>query len=241
MVLKLDASGDQRAQAVQSFQKAAGEEIRVLDQNGQITVSLPQENYHGGNHGSTTDRDRDAVDVVNRALTRVEKEAHKQGLDEKLEVVNYFTSKSKPSGAAAEGPVTSNVTLDLRVAVDENPKDIIARLNGVIGSDFQLKPLMGPEEMDAKVRRLNSNSPLFQAAEQSIHNVYGETTPVLFGNTTASNDTRFLMDINPQSEALTFVPVLYTNHGAHGPDEAVTVKSLQQGVDWVVDLIQRVK
>ncbi|MBN9418512.1 MAG: M20/M25/M40 family metallo-hydrolase [Candidatus Eremiobacteraeota bacterium] len=241
VVLKLDASGEQRARAVQSFQKAAGEEIRVLDQNGQITVSLPQENYHGGNHGSTTDRDRDAVDVVNRALTRVEKEAHKQGLDEKLEIVNYFTSKSKPNGAIPEGPVTSNVTLDLRVAVDENPKDIIAQLNGVIGSDFQLKPLMGPEELDAKVRRLHSSSPLFQAAEQSIQHVYGESTPVLFGNTTASNDTRFLMDINPQSEALTFVPVLYTNHGAHGPDEAVTVKSLQQGVDWVVDLIQRVK
>lgn len=240
-VLKLDASGEERAQAVARFQKAAGEELRVQDQNGQITVSLPQENYHGGNHGSTSDRDRDAVDVVNRALGRVEKDARKQGLDDRLELVDYYTSKSKPGGAAAPGPVTSNVTLDLRVAVDENPKDILQTLNGVIGPDFQLKPLMAPEELDASVRRLNSNSPLFVAAEQSIHNVYGADTPVLFGNTTASNDTRFLMDINPQSETLTFVPVLYTNHGAHGPDEAVTVKSLQQGVDWVVDLIQRVK
>jgi hypothetical protein len=59
--------------------------------------------------------------------------------------------------------VTSKVTLDLRVAVDENPKDIIAKLNSVIGSEFELKPLMGPEELDAKVRRLNSNSPLFVA------------------------------------------------------------------------------
>ena len=181
------------------------------------------------------------MDLVNRALSKVEKEAEKEGLGEKLELVDYYTSKSKPgSSPAPQGPVTSKVTLDLRVAVDENPKDIIAKLNSLIGSEFELKPLMGPEELDAKVRRLNSNSPLFVAAEQSIHSVYGEKTPVLFGNTTASNDTRFLMELNPQSEALTFVPVLYTNHGAHGPDEAVTVKSLQQGVDWVVDLIQRV-
>ena len=240
-VLRLDASGAQRDQALQAFQKAAGEEIRVKDENGLVTVSLPQENYHGGNHGSTTDRDRDAVDVVNRALGRVEKQAQKDGLGEKLEVVDYYTSKSKPASPAAPGDVTSRVTLDLRVAVDEDPKAIIAKLNGVIGSEFELKPLMGPEEMDAKVRRLNSNSPLFQAAEQSIHTVYGQDTPVLFGNTTASNDTRFLMEVSPQSEALTFVPVLYTNHGAHGPDEAVTVKSLQQGVDWVVDVIQRLK
>ncbi len=240
-VLKLDASGEQRTQALENFQKVAGADLKVQDQNGLISLSLPQENYHGGNHGSTSDRDHDAVDVVNRALARLEKEAQKEGLADKLSLVDYFTSKSKPPSLGAGGQVTSNVTLDLRVAVDEDPKAMISQLENLIGPEFALKPLMGPEELDAKVRRLNSNSPLFQAAEQSIHKVYGEKTPVLFGNTTASNDTRFLMEINPQSEALTFVPVLYTNHGAHGPDEAVTTKSLQQGVDWVVDVIQRLK
>ena len=240
-VLKLDASGEQRAKALENFQKVAGAELKVQEQNGLITLSLPQENYHGGNHGSTSDRDHDAVDVVNRALAKVEKEAKKEGLADKLSLVDYFTSKSKPASVGAGSSVTSNVTLDLRVAVDEDPKAMISQLENLIGPDFALKPLMGPEELDAKVRRLNSNSPLFQAAEQSIHQIYGEKTPVLFGNTTASNDTRFLMEINPKSEALTFVPVLYTNHGAHGPDEAVTTRSLQQGVDWVVDVIQRLK
>ena len=80
VVLQLDASGSQRARAVENFQRVVGEDLRVKDDNGQITLSLPQENYHGGNHGSTTDRDRDAVDVVNRALAQVEKEAKKEGL-----------------------------------------------------------------------------------------------------------------------------------------------------------------
>ncbi|MFN8613953.1 MAG: M20/M25/M40 family metallo-hydrolase [Vulcanimicrobiota bacterium] len=240
-VLRLDATGEQRAQALKNFQKVAGAELKLVDQDGLISLSLPQENYHGGNHGSTSDRDHDAVDVVNRALAKVEKEARREGLDDKLTLVDYFTSKSKPATVGAGGPVTSNVTLDLRVAVDEDAKAMISQLENLVGPEFALKPLMGPEELDARVRRLNSNSPLFQAAEQSIHQIYGEQTPVLFGNTTASNDTRFLMEINPKSEALTFVPVLYTNHGAHGPDEAVTTKSLKQGVDWVVDVIQRLK
>lgn len=240
-ILKFGATGEQRAQALENFRKAAGADLKIEDKNGFISLTLPQENYHGGNHGSTSDRDHDAVDVVNRALAKVEKEAQKEGLGEQLILVDYFTSKSKPGSPGPDGPVTTNVTLDLRVAVDEDPKSMIKELENVVGPEFTLKPLMGPEELDAKVRRLNSNSPLFQAAEQSIHQIYGETTPVLFGNTTASNDTRFLMEINPKSEALTFVPVLYTNHGAHGPDEAVTTRSLQQGVDWVVDVIQRLK
>ncbi|MBT9582029.1 M20/M25/M40 family metallo-hydrolase [bacterium] len=239
VILKLDLAGSARDKAIVSMRQEAGEDIRVIEQNGQLRLTLPQENYHGGNHGSTSDRDRDAVDVVNRALARVEKVADKGGWGQKLSVLDYFTSKSQHDPNLSEQPVTTQVTLDLRVAVDENPKTILADLNGVIGPDFQLKPLMGPEEMDAKVRRLKSDSPLFQAAEQSIGTVYGAQTPVLFGNTTASNDTRFLMEVSPQSEALTFVPVLYTQHGAHGPDEAVTVRSLQQGVDWVVDVMQR--
>lgn len=239
VVMKLDLSGEQRARALEAMREAAGEELRLTEENSLLKLTLPQENYHGGNHGSTSDRDRDAVDVVNRALERVEKKADKGGFGDQLSVLDYYTSKSQHAPNTSEQPVTTNVTLDLRVAVDEDPKTILNDLNQVIGSDFQLKPLMGPEELDARVRRLNSNSPLFQAAEQSIASIYGQDTPVLFGNTTASNDTRFLMEANPQSEALTFVPVLYTQHGAHGPDEAVTVRSLQQGVDWVVDVMQK--
>ena len=63
-------------------------------------------------------------------------------------------------------------------------------------------------------------------------------TPVLFGNTTASNDVRHLMSLSDDSEALTFVPVLYTEHGAHGPDEAVTIDSLTQGVEWTARFME---
>jgi acetylornithine deacetylase/succinyl-diaminopimelate desuccinylase-like protein len=239
VLLGLDLSGAERTRALESIRQSAGESLKVLEENGQLRLTLPQENYHGGNHGSTADRDRDAVDVVNQALERVEKSAAKEGWGEKLSVLDYYTSKSQHEPKASSEPVTTNVTLDLRVAVDENPKTILQVLGDIVGPEFQLKPLMGPEQMDASVRRLKSHSPLFQAAEQSIQNVYGAETPVLFGNTTASNDMRFLMEANPQSETLTFVPVLYTRHGAHGPDEAVTVRSLQQGVDWVVDVMQR--
>jgi Arc/MetJ-type ribon-helix-helix transcriptional regulator len=83
-VLKLDASGAQRAQALQNFQKVAGDELRVKDENGRITLSLPQENYQRRQSRVNTDRDRDAVDVVNRALSKVEKEAEKEGLGERL-------------------------------------------------------------------------------------------------------------------------------------------------------------
>lgn len=239
VILSLDLDGQERAKAIEKLREAAGDPLKLLEEQGHLRLTLPQENYHGGNHGSTSDRDRDAVDVVNRALARVERVAEKNGWGQALEVEDFYTSKSVPRSTPPSAPVTTRVTLDLRVAVDENPKQILQDLGQVVGPDFQLKPLMGPEEFDAKVRRLQSSSPLFQAAEQSIQRVYGQDTPVLFGNTTASNDTRFLMEANPQSETLTFVPVLYTRHGAHGPDEAVTVRSLQQGVDWVVDVIQR--
>lgn len=229
-VLRLDSAD--RPEALRKLQQVAGQDLRVVDQEGLVQLSLPQENYHGGNHGSTADRQRDAVDVVNQALQRAQKK-----LGQELSVVDFYTSKSAHAPTANTQPVTTSVTLDLRVAVDEDPRAIIAQLGQVVGSDFELKPLFAPEEMDARVRRLRHDSPLFQAAEASLHKVYGDA-PVLFGNTTASNDTRFLMEANPNSETLTFVPVLYTAHGAHGPDEAVTVRSLQQGVDWVVDLME---
>lgn len=81
--------------------------------------------------------------------------------------------------------------------------------------------------------------PLFQAAEQACREVYGPERPILFGNTTSSNDTRFLQEVNPKSETLTFVPVVFTEHGAHGPDEVVTVDSLVSGVEWTAELMQR--
>lgn len=224
MILKTD-------QDLARLRESAGPDFQVEPVvPGVVRLTLPQENYHGGNHGSTADRDQDAVDVTNRAMKRLGP----------VEVLDVFTSKSAHEASLDPGaPVTSRVTLDLRVAVDENPREIVRELGNVVGSDFELKPLMGPEEWGAKVRRLSSRSPLFQAAEAATRNVYGQDTPVLFGNTTASNDTRFLMEANPNSETLTFVPVLYTRHGAHGPDEAVTTRSLQQGVDWVVDLMKR--
>ena len=45
--------------------------------------------------------------------------------------------------------------------------------------------------------------------------------------------------MNPKSETLTFVPVVFTEHGAHGPDELVTVDSLVSGVEWTAELMQR--
>jgi len=45
--------------------------------------------------------------------------------------------------------------------------------------------------------------------------------------------------LNPESESLAFVPVLYTENGAHATDEAVTLDSLEQGVDWTQDFIRK--
>jgi acetylornithine deacetylase/succinyl-diaminopimelate desuccinylase-like protein len=243
-VFKLDLQGEAKEAALADIRKAAGTNMKVEAQvDGSFRLSLPQENYHGGNHGSTADRRQDAVDVTHQALSRVEKQLKKAGLSEHFKLENFYTSKSQPSDATfSDGAagVQSKVTLDLRVAVGENPKQVIADLQKAVGADFNLNPIMGPEQLDAHVRRLSYQSPLFQKAENSIHKVYGEATPVLFGNTTASNDTRFLMDVNPNCETLTFVPILNTSHGAHGPDEAVTTRSLIQGVDWTVDFMRAV-
>ena len=240
MILNLDLVGLEREQALERMRKAAGKDMQVTQLEGQaVKLSLPQQNYHGGNHGSTADRANDAVDVTARALKNIEKDFGSHGLAGKLKVVDVFTSKSQHEPSAAADKVSSKVTLDLRIAVGEEPNKVIADLQQQVGSEFTIRPLAGPEQMDAHVRRLSHKSPLFQAAESSIKNVYGKDTNVLFGNTTASNDTRFLMDINPECDALTFVPVLYPRHGAHGPDEAVTINSLKQGVDWIVDVLQR--
>lgn len=239
-VFQLDLQGEDRQKAIAVAQKAAGQQILVQDDaQGRLLVSLPQENYHGGNHGSTADREQDAVDVTHRASVKVEQAFQKEGLADKLHLVDFRTSKSA-QGAQDAREVQTKVTLDLRVAVGEDPKSVIADLQNAIGPEFELKSLMGPEQMEANVRRLKHDSPLFKATEQSILDVYGSQTPVLFGNTTASNDTRFLMSANPNCETVTFVPVLYTRHGAHGPDEAVTIQSLVEGVDWTVDFMKKI-
>jgi acetylornithine deacetylase/succinyl-diaminopimelate desuccinylase-like protein len=231
MLLELKVAD--REKALAEMRKEIGPDLKLLPADGDLVrLTLPQENYHGGNHGSTADRDQDAVDVVLRAYDNIKDR-------EGVTVKDIWTSKSQPAQPGVDDETRSRVTLDLRVAVDEDPRTIIGQLSDVMGPDFELKPLVAPGEFDAKVRRLSHKSPLFQAAEQSAKTVYGQDAPVLFGNTTASNDTRFLMEANPHSETLTFVPIMYTRHGAHGPDEAVTVRSLKQGVDWVADLMKR--
>lgn len=231
MLLQLDLAGTEREKAISEMKKSLGPDLELTD-GPALKLSLPQSHYHGGNHGSTADRDNDAVDVLLRGYDQLSERYP-------VHVQDVYTSKSTPAEPETKGDTRAKVTLDVRVSVGEDPKKFIDDLGRVVGRNFELKPLFAPGELDAHVRRLSFRSPLFQAAEQASHATYGADTPILFGNTTASNDTRFLMDVNPQSEALTFVPVLYTRHGAHGPDEAVTTRSLQQGVDWVVDLVER--
>jgi acetylornithine deacetylase/succinyl-diaminopimelate desuccinylase-like protein len=117
---------------------------------------------------------------------------------------------------------------------------VLDELKGVLGDDFELKPLSGDAVGEAYVRRLSSKSELFAVAEDAIAQTYGEDTPVLFGNTTASNDVRYLTRVSPKSETLTFVPVLNTEHGAHGHDESVTIESLTRGVDWTIRFMEQI-
>jgi acetylornithine deacetylase/succinyl-diaminopimelate desuccinylase-like protein len=235
--LELQLQGADRAQALHRMQQAVGSALRVVDDEQGLRLTLPQENYHGGNHGSTADRDQDAIDVTLRGLDQARQALKKKGWDDQLQVLDVYTSKNGP-GAENSGPASTVVTLDFRVAVGEDPKTVMNGLKRAVGEGFELTPLFAEGEWDARVRRLSHQSPLFKAAEASSQAIYGGN--VLFGNTTASNDTRFLMEANPQSETLTFTPVVYTRNGAHGPDEAISVRGLQQGVDWLVDFMRRV-
>jgi acetylornithine deacetylase/succinyl-diaminopimelate desuccinylase-like protein len=240
VVLDVQLSGKQRDKALAAIKDAAGDAFTVQPLAGTlITVTLPQDQYRGGNHGSIPNPREDAVDRTSQALLRIRRKMDRKGWGDNVKVADVYTSKSTPSTLPGSGPVTAKVTLDLRVAIDDDRQQILDEVQQAVGAGVTLRPLIGPEEMDAQVRRLTTSSPLFQAAEQSIRETYGAETPVIFGNTTASNDVRFLMSVSPQSEALTFVPVLYTENGAHGPDEAVTVDSLKQGVDWTERLIEK--
>ncbi|MCA9791078.1 MAG: M20/M25/M40 family metallo-hydrolase [Candidatus Eremiobacteraeota bacterium] len=248
-VVELELPVEDRAQAIELMSKAAGKDFEVealedLD-NGKpelaVRVTLPQENYKGSNHGSIPDREHDSIDVTNQALERMRKKLWWHGWSDKMEVVDYFTSKSvHPAEPPSHQPVATHVTLDLRLAVDDDRETVLADLRKAMGDDFELQLIGGPEELDAHVRRLSSQSELFGAAEEAIHETYGADTPILFGNTTASNDVRYLMNANPESQALTFVPVLFTENGAHGPDEAVTVESLSSGVDWMTRFMEKI-
>ncbi len=239
VVFTLDLDGQDRAKALKRMRDAAGEGFVVEELEGKLVqLRLPQESYHGGNHGSTADREQDAIDRTYKAVGQVEKSLRRKGWGDKLKVADFYTSKSKHAPITSGDPVTSKVTLDLRVAVGDDRQKVIREIQETVGPEFTLRPLSAPEEADANVRRLRSDSPLFQAAQAASHEIYGDTL-ILFGNTTSSNDTRFLQDVNPNSETLTFVPVVYTEHGAHGPDELVTVDSLVSGVDWTAELMQR--
>lgn len=247
VVVELALPEEDRPRALEVMRRAAGESMQVeplepLD-NGRdripIRVTLPPDRYSGGNHGSVPDPARDAIDVTNAALDRIRRKLWWRGWAERLEVVDYYTSKSERAPATQRNPVSTHVTLDLRVAVDDDRQAVLQEVQAALGPEFEVRNLGGQEEMDASVRRLSHQSPLFTAAEDAIHETYGPSVPVLFGNTTASNDVRYLMEANPTSEALTFVPVLYTDNGAHGPDEAVTLDSLRTGVDWTVRFMER--
>lgn len=241
VVVSLDLAGEERDRALEVMRKAAGEAMQVesLPDGRHVRVTLPPERYTGGNHGSVPDPSRDAIDVTNAALDRIRRKLWWRGQSDRLEVVDYYTSKSERAPATQRNPVSTHVTLDLRVAVDDDRQEVLRQVAEALGPEFEVRNLGGQEELDAHVRRLSHTSPLFAAAEDASHATYGPETPVLFGNTTASNDVRYLMEANPSSEALTFVPVLYTDNGAHGPDEAVTLDSLRSGVDWTVRFMER--
>jgi acetylornithine deacetylase/succinyl-diaminopimelate desuccinylase-like protein len=243
-VLKIDLDPDNRAKAIATIRKAVGEAFRVeeIDDRGHVTVTLPQENYDGTFHGSIADRDRDAINRLNRALDKAKNKLWWKGWANETSVVDYYTNKSQedPSQPEQRDPVTAHVTLDLRVAVGEDVHDVLAELQSVLGDEFELKTLSGDQVGEAYVRRLSSKSELFRAAEDAIEHTYGQDTPILFGNTTASNDVRYLTRVSPRSETLTFVPVLNTEHGAHGHDESVTLESLTSGVDWTVRFMEQI-
>lgn len=241
-VLKLDLEGDDRAKALRIMQKAAGEAFRVetLDE-GLVSLTLPQESYDGTHHGSIADRERDAINRTNRALEKVRKKLWTRGWADDMKVVDYFTNKSTHNPNEDEKtPVRAHLTIDLRVSADEEIETILSQMKKVVGDKFELRELGGENAKESFVRRLTTESPLFSAAEEAIHQAYGSQTPVLFGNTTASNDVRHLMRLSQDSEALTFTPVLFTEHGAHGPDEAVTIDSLTQGVEWTARFMELV-
>jgi acetylornithine deacetylase/succinyl-diaminopimelate desuccinylase-like protein len=239
-VVKLNLDVEDQAKALKLMRKAAGEEFIVEPTDeGTVTVQLPQESYDGTHHGSIADRERDAINRTNRALDKMRRKLWFKGWSDDMKVVDYFTNKSTHDpNEDTRTPVRAHVTLDLRVAVDEEADTILSQMREVMGDKFELRELGGPEAKEAFVRRLSSESPLFTSAEQAIQQTYGQDTPVLFGNTTASNDVRHLMSLSDDSQALTFVPVLYTEHGAHGPDEAVTIDSLTQGVEWTARFME---
>ncbi|HEY4002743.1 MAG TPA: M20/M25/M40 family metallo-hydrolase [Candidatus Xenobia bacterium] len=215
-------------------QKTAGKDFAVTEKDGRVALTLPQENYHGGNHASAPDRKEDAVDRVDGALAKVRKQFPQ------ARVVDYFTDKSIPKQAASGGKVATTVSLDLRIPIDNDRQQTLADMQKAVGPDFELAPLFDHIELDADVRRLTTGSALFQAAQSTSKDVYGKDVPVLFGNSPGSNDTRFLMDVNPKCDALAFDPVLTTEHGPHGPDESVTIASLVKGVDWEREFMTRI-
>ncbi len=242
-VLNIALDPEDREKAISTIRKAVGEDfvVRSLDEKGNVSVTLPQASYDGTFHGSIADRERDAINRMNRALDKAQGKLWWKGWADETKVVDYFTNKSSedPSQLDTRQPVKAHVTLDLRVAVGEDVKGVLAELQGVLGDDFELKALGGEETGEAYVRRLSSQSDLFRAAEEAISHTYGVETPILFGNTTASNDVRHLTKASPQSETLTFVPVLNTEHGAHGHDESITIESLTTGVDWTVRFLEQ--
>lgn len=242
-VLKIELEPEKREKAIATIAKAVGKDfiVKALDERGHVSVTLPQQSYDGTFHGSIADRERDAINRMNRALDKAQGKLWWKGWADETKVVDYFTNKSHedPSQPATRQPVKAHVTLDLRVAVGEDVKQVLAELQGVLGDEFELQELGGEETSDAFVRRLSSKSDLFGAAEAAILDTYGVDTPVLFGNTTASNDVRHLTRVSPRSETLTFVPILNTEHGAHGHDESVTIESLTTGVDWTVRFLEQ--
>ena len=241
-VLNFQLDESDRERALRVVRSVAGEDFQVQElKDGLVTFSLPQSSYDGTHHGSIADRDRDAINRTNRALDKIRRKLWFRGMAKDMEVVDYYTNKSKHQPSSdTRTPVRAHLTLDLRVAADEKPEKILSEIRKAVGDGFEVRELEGPNARQAYVRRLSHKSPLFEAAESAIHDVYGGDTPVLFGNTTASNDVRHLMKLRDDSETLTFVPVLYTEHGAHGPDESVTIDSLNQGVEWTARFMELV-
>lgn len=245
-VMRLTLPACERGPALEKMRQCVGGDLRIeplepvdnakptLD----VRLSLPQAAYQGGNHGSTPDREHDAVDLVNRGLASLLGSFSASGLPQVLQVCDFSSSKSDHDAARDPSrPVTSAVTLDLRVQIDDDRDRVLREMQHAVGDDFEIAPLYTPVERTAHVRRLEPSSPLFQVAQTQVEQVYG-VHDVLFGNTTSSNDCRFLGDVNPHSETLAFVPVLYTGHGAHGPDECVTTDSLRRGVDWCTGVMR---
>ena len=125
--------------------------------------------------------------------------------------------------------------IDCRLLPDQDPKLFLAEVDRVVGSDIQIKTIMGFTPAVS-----SANTELYRVLEAVCHEHFPDApvVPSVIGGFT---DSHFLRDLGITAYGFSPVVIPFEDEGGvHGNNERISVENVRRGVTMMLEIARRV-